>query len=89
MSNQNEVQPSAVASSPVLGRRRMQWTISIGLWLSYAMLVWSAIVTGAYGRWVAEAEWKEGPPVFIFILMPVTIVLLTFEVWMGQLRRRS
>lgn len=89
MSNSNELQAAAVASRLASGRRKMQWTISTGLWLAYAMLVWSAIATGAYGHWMAEAEWKEGPPVFMFIVMPSALVLLTFEVWMGQLRRRT
>lgn len=88
MSESKQLQPGAVESTLESGRRRMQWTISIGLWLAYALLVWSAIATGAYGHWVGDAGWKEGPPVFMFIVMPSTLVLLTFEVWMGPLRRR-
>lgn len=70
-------------------RRKMQWTISVGLWVSYGLLLWAILVTGALGSWVAQAEWKEGPPALLFIVMPTALVLLTFEVWMGALRRRS
>ncbi len=83
-----EISEESAATALAGNRRRMQWMLSLGLWTSYALLLLAVVVSGAMGAWIEKADWKEGPPLLLFVGFPSALVLVTFELWMGPLRRR-